>query len=106
MNLSTSEVGIIVTILLFAIAHLVVLFKWGSNLDKSTGILASRMDTMAEGLVKVESALAAIADVNTRFIYLEKAVIDNRNRSVEGHADHEARIRVVENSCKLCGPSS
>lgn len=106
MNLTTAEIGIIVTILLFAIAHLVVLFRWGSNLDKSTGILASRMDTMATGLEKVENALAAIADVNTRFEYLEKTVTDNRDRSVEGHADHESRIRTVENHCKACGVSS
>lgn len=105
MNLSTSEVGIIVTILLFAIAHLAVLFRWGSNLDRSTGILANRMDSLADGLEKVENALAAIADVNTRFNYLQKTVADNMTRSVEGHIDHEKRLRSVESSCKACGPN-
>ncbi len=106
MNLSTAEVGIIVTILLFAIAHLAVLFRWGSNLDRSTGILASRMDSLADGLEKVENALAAIADVNTRFNFLQKTVTDNMNRAIEGHVDHEKRIRSVESACKVCGSNS
>ena len=106
LGLTTAELGIIVTVILFATAHLIMLMKWGSNIDKSTGVLANRIDSLAAGLEKVENALAAIADVNIRFNYLEKSVKDNSSRSVEGHLDHEARIRAVEKSSRARGESS
>ena len=106
LGLTTAELGIIVTVILFATAHLIMLMKWGSNIDKSTSVLANRIDSLAAGLEKVENALAAIADVNIRFNYLEKSVKDNSSRSVEGHLDHEARIRAVEKSSRARGESS
>lgn len=106
IGLTTAEIGIIVTVVLFATAHLVMLIKWGSNLDKSTGILANRIDSLATGLAKVENAIAAIANFTARVDYLEKTVKDNSNRSVEGHLDHEARIRAVEKASRSRGGGS
>lgn len=103
IGLTTAEIGIIVTVMLFATAHLIMLMRWGSNLDRSTGILASRIDYLSEGLRQVEVAIAGLVDMNTRFTYLEKTVVENRERSIECHLDHETRIRVVEQSCKACG---
>ena len=96
------SVAVYVTIVLFLLSQIIIMVKWSANLDKVTGILASRIDSLTEGLRQVEEVIRSIADVNTRFNYVESTSTERNKVTKDLLADHEKRIRFMELGCAKC----
>jgi cell shape-determining protein MreC len=84
--------SLIVTVALFVIAHAFTVFRWISSLTSSlTGItekFEERTSALLFDMRVLRSSLEQVANTLARFERVE-----------EGHRDHEARLRKIEQEC-------
>lgn len=87
------NLGVVVTVFLFAITQLILFFKWITKLSEEIKILATRFEErtslLREDVKKINNVLETLATAALRVNQVERQALD-----------HEGRIREIERKCR------
>lgn len=92
------NLGVVVTVFIFAITQLILFFKWITKLSEEIKVLATRFEErtslLREDVKKINNVLETLATAALRVNQVERQALD-----------HEERIREIERKCREFGQS-
>lgn len=90
ISASTQEVGIFITLLLFAFGHLFLVSRWAGAMQQTMQSLKEGFDSLKKELSEIRMDLKSVVKLESQFNTIDFKV-----------SNHEERIGWLEEHCRL-----